>query len=259
MTFNRSMRALKAVIVAAAVGLVAVPATHFAKADDKKADAFTPAQKDQLRQMMHDYILEHPEVIMDAVNALQAKEDQAKEAKQTAAVRERKKDLLEQTDGTVIGNPKGDVTLVEFFDYNCGYCKAMFPTMMDAVKQDGKIRLVLKEFPILGPASVTATRAALAARKQGKYSELHLALLGHKGGLTDETVMQIAKDAGLDLDKLKKDMQDPEVTAIIAKNRALAETLSIEGTPAIIVGDTLVPGAVDKDRLAQLLKGARKS
>ena len=148
----------------------------------------------------------------------------------------------------MIGNPKGDVAMVEFFDYNCGYCKGMFPAMMETVKADGNIRLLMKEFPILGPSSVTATKAALAARKQNKYTELHLALMDHKGSLTDDAVMQVAKDTGLDLARLQKDMADPAVTAIITKNRDLAQDLDIQGTPALVIGDTLVPGAVPKAR-----------
>jgi protein-disulfide isomerase len=244
---------LAAVAVAAGVG--AAPLLSRA-ADDKSG--FTPTQKKELEQLVHDYLIQHPETLSEAINALQAKEDQAKGEKQSAAVKSRKKDLFEQTDGTVIGNAKGDVTLVEFFDYNCGYCKAMFPAMMETLKEDGKVRLILKEFPILGPSSVTASRAALASRKQGKYNEFHLAMLGHKGSLSDEAVFAIAKDTGLDVDKLKKDMDDPAVAAIINRNRQLAQDLEIEGTPALIVGDTLVPGAVPKSRLVELLKQARK-
>jgi protein-disulfide isomerase len=240
---------------AAVVAGLAVPLMSRA-ADDKSS--FTPAQKQEIQKLVRDYLVEHPEVLNEAINALQAKEDRAKEEKQSAAVKGHKKDLFDQTDGTVIGNPKGDVTLVEFFDYNCGYCKSMFPAMMEALKEDGKVRLVLKEFPILGPSSVTASRAALASRKQGKYNEFHLAMLGHKGSLTDDAVFVIAKDTGLDVDKLKKDMDDPAVAAIINKNRQLAQDLDIEGTPALIVGDTLVPGAVPKARLVDLLKQARK-
>jgi protein-disulfide isomerase len=150
------------------------------------------------------------------------------------------------------------VTFVEFFDYNCGYCKSMFPSMMDTIKQDGKIRVIMKEFPILGPPSLTASRVALAARKQGKYSETHLALLGHKGALSDESVMQIAKDVGLDLKKLQDDMKSPEITVILGKNHDLADALGIDGTPALVIGDTLVDGAVGQGRLGELIAAARK-
>jgi protein-disulfide isomerase len=126
------------------------------------ADAFSPAQKDEVRKLVREYLSEHPEAVMEAINALQAKDEKTKTDKQVAVIRDRKKDLFEQTDGTVLGNPKGNVTLVEFFDYNCGYCKAMFPALMDTVKADGNVKLVVKEFPILGPPSVTASKAAQA-------------------------------------------------------------------------------------------------
>ena len=245
------MNRFQIVTATAMLGLLAAPQTGFA------ADALSPVQKDEVRKVVRDYLMEHPEVISDAINALQAKEEKDKADKVVATIKGRKKDIFEQTDGTVLGNPKGNVTLVEFFDYNCGYCKAMFPALMETVKADGNIRLVVKEFPILGQPSVTATKAALAARKQNKYTELHLALMSHKGALTDDSVMQIAKDTGLDVAKLQKDMADPAVIAIITKNRDLAQELDIQGTPALIVGDTLVPGAVDKARLIALVKDAR--
>jgi protein-disulfide isomerase len=222
------------------------------------ADAFNPAQKDEVRKLVREYLSEHPEAVMEAINALQAKDEKAKTDKQVSAIKDRKKDIFEQTDGTVLGNPKGNVTLVEFFDYNCGYCKAMFPALMDVVKADGNVKLVVKEFPILGPPSVTASKAALAARKQTKYNELHLALMSHKGALTDDGVIQIAMDAGLDVAKLQKDMADPAISAILNKNRDLAQDLDIQGTPALIIGETLVPGAIDKARMAELIKIARK-
>ena len=221
------------------------------------ADALSAAQKDEVRKVVKDYLMEHPEVIADAINALQANEEKAKTDKQAATLKERKKDVFDLADGTILGNPKGNVTMVEFFDYNCGYCKAMFPAMMDTVKADGNIRLLMKEFPILGPSSITASKAALAARKQNKYSELHLALMSHKGSLTDDTVMQIAKDTGLDMAKLTKDMADPAVTTIITKNRDLAQDLDIQGTPALVIGDTLIPGAIDKARITELVKATR--
>ncbi len=245
------MNMLKLASFAAALGLLAAPQTGFA------ADAFSGAQKDEVKKLVREYLMEHPEVIADAINALQAKEEKAKADKVTATLKEKKKDLFEQTDGTVLGNPKGNVTLVEFFDYNCGYCKAMFPALMETVKADGNIKLVVKEFPILGAPSVTASKAALAARKQNKYTELHLALMSHKGSLTDDAVLQVAKDAGLDVTKLKADMADPAIAAILTKNHALAQDLEIQGTPALIVGDTLVPGAVDKKRIQELVKDAR--
>ena len=245
------MKKLQTTTLAAVLGLLAAPQMSFA------ADAFSGAQKDEVRKVVREYLMEHPEVIADAINALQAKEEKSKADKVVATIKGRKKDIFEQNDGTVLGNPKGNVTLVEFFDYNCGYCKAMFPALMEAVKADGNIKLVVKEFPILGQPSVTASKAALAARKQNKYAELHLALMNHKGALTDDSVIQVAKDAGLDVAKLQKDMADPDISAILKKNTALAQDLEIQGTPALIIGDTLVPGAVNKQRIMELVKDAR--
>lgn len=222
------------------------------------ADALNAAQKDEVRKLVREYLAEHPEALMEAINALQAKDEKAKTDKQVAVIKDKKKDIFEQTDGTVLGNPKGNVTLVEFFDYNCGYCKAMFPALMETVKADGNVKLVVKEFPILGAPSVTASKAALAARKQNKYTELHLALMSHKGALTDDIVIQIAKDTGLDVAKLQKDMADPAISAVLNKNRDLAQDLDIQGTPALIIGETLVPGAIDKTRMIELIKTARK-
>ncbi len=238
-----------------ALGLLALAG---APVGAEEKGTLTNAQKDEIRELVRDYLVENPEVISDAINALQAKEDKAREDKQSTAVRKHKQDIFDAADGTILGNPKGDVTLVEFFDYNCGYCKSFFPQLMDAIKQDGKVRVIMKEFPILGPSSLTAARAALAARKQNKYAEFHMALLSHKGAITDGAVMDVAADVGLDIKKLQSDMTDPAITTTLSKNRSLAQELSIDGTPALVVGDTLVPGAVSRARLTELIAAARR-
>ncbi len=222
------------------------------------ADALSNPQKDEVRKLVREYLLQNPEVIRDAIDALQAKEEKESQAKQQVAVKKNKDQLFSAADGTILGNPKGDVTLVEFFDYNCGYCKQMFPAMMDALKADGKVRLIMKEFPILGAPSLTASRAALAARKQDKYAALHTALLGRKGALTDAVIFDTAKEAGLDVKKLQEDMKSPEVDELIKTNHRIASELGIEGTPAMFVGETFVNGAVDKTKLAELIASARK-
>src|SRR5690606_36261478 len=147
--------------------------------------------------LVREYILENPDIITEAVQILQQREDDEQKAKQQATLKERHKELFEPSEGTILGNPKGDVTIVEFFDYNCGYCKSVFPSLMDILKEDGKVKLVLKELPILGPASITASRAALASRKQGKYSAFHQALLSRKGAVNDEGVYDTADQVGL--------------------------------------------------------------
>ena len=244
------MKMLKIASFAAALGLL-MPHQAFA------ADAFSAAQKEEVKKLVREYLTEHPEAVMEAINALQAKEEQEKANKVTATIKQKKKDIFDVADGTVLGNPKGNVTMVEFFDYNCGYCKAMFPAMMETVKADGNIRLLMKEFPILGQPSVTASKAALASRKQNKYTEFHLALMAHKGSLTDDAVFAVAKAAGLDVSKLKTDMSDPAINAILTRNHALAQDLDIQGTPALIIGETLIPGAIDKKRIQDLIKEAR--
>ena len=244
------------VSVSFVMGALLLPSGMALAADAKST--LSPGQKDEIKTLVREYLIEHPEVISEAIDAMQAKETKAKADKQATVVNARKTEIYNPAEGTIIGNAKGDVTVVEFFDYNCGYCKSMFQAMMETLKEDPKMRLVLKELPILGPSSVTASRAALAARKQGKYRELHLALLSHKGSLNDDAIMEIAKSVDLDVKKLQADMKDPEVQAIIAKNRNLADELGIDGTPALFVGNAFVPGAIQKDHLTDLIASARK-
>ncbi|PWR25769.1 DsbA family protein [Zavarzinia aquatilis] len=221
------------------------------------AGSFDDASKEEIRQIVKDYLMEHPEVIIESVQAMQAREDAAKadEAKgQIAALREK---LLRDGRDQVLGNPNGDVTLVEFFDYRCGYCKQAQPTLDELIKSDPKLRVVLKEFPILGPDSLVASRAALASVAQGKYKEFHAALIASKGALGDDKIMEIAKGVGIDTDKLKAAMQDQAIAGHIDDNHALAGKLAINGTPSFIIGDQLVPGAVDLDTLKKLVAAAR--
>lgn len=227
-----------------------------AAAADKSA--LSDAQKSEVRSMVREYLIQNPEVISEALAALETKTEKAKVDKRNATIAANKQALFTPAEGTVIGNPKGDVTVVEFFDYNCGYCKQMFAAVVELLKEDPKMRLVLKEYPILGPSSVTASKAALAARKQGKYSEVHLALLSHKGALSDATVMDIVGKTGVDMKKLQSDMNDPAITDILVKNHNLADELSIDGTPSLIIGDAFVPGAIPKDKLVELIAAARK-
>lgn len=243
-------RARRMAGIAAMAALFATPALA--------QGALSDAQKKEMKALVREYILENPEIISEAVALLQEKEEKAKAAGVASAITKNKAALFNPPEGTVLGNPKGDVTLVEFFDYNCGYCKQVFPTLMETVKEDGKVKLVVKEFPILGNPSVVAARAALASRKQNKYAEFHTAMLSHRGTLNEETIMKIAADVKLDVKKLQADMKAPEINEVLAKNHQLAEQLGIQGTPAIIVGDTLVPGALQKDHLKELIAGARK-
>lgn len=220
---------------------------------------FGAAEKAEIETIIHDYLVEHPEVLVKAFDALEKKQAAAELAETKAAVEQNRKAIYDNPMDYVTGNPDGDVTIVEFFDYQCGYCKRSFEPLMDFVKADGNIRLILKEFPILGPVSLSASQAAIAAKKQGRYMEMHAALYEHKGGLDEDGIYEIAEDVGLDLAKLKKDMADPAIQDHVSRTYRLAEQLGVDGTPAFIVGGTMYPGAADKERLEKIVKDARGS
>ena len=219
--------------------------------------ALSAEQERAIKNLVRDYLLKNPEIIVDAVNALRQKQRREKAARAKAALKTHSAAIFDDPLTPVVGNPNGDVTIVEFFDYQCGYCKRVFPALMQTIKNDGKVRLALKEFPILGPQSRFASEAALASRKQGKYAAFHIALMEVRGALSESTVMAVARSVGLDTQKLRKNMRDPEVQTLLEKNFKLAEALNIRGTPAFIIGDELVPGAVSIDRLRSLVAKAR--
>jgi protein-disulfide isomerase len=154
------------------------------------------------------------------------------------------------------GNPDGDVTLVEFFDYRCTYCRRVVSSMQALLQEDRKLRIVFKELPVLGEDSVRAARAALAAERQGRYTPFHFALMTSED-LSPDAIRQLAAEVGLDPDRLEQDMNAPEIQAAIDANYRLAQELGIEGTPAFVIGDELIPGAVDKGRLEALIADAR--
>ena len=248
-------RLFPALLTAAAL---IVAAATFGGSSARAQDDLSPKQQEAVKKLVHDYIMENPGIIADAIEALRAKEDLAAEAAAKKTLSERKDEVFSDADAPVLGNPKGDVTLVEFFDYRCPYCKAMADQIADVVKSDGKTKLVMKEFPVLGPESVTAARAALAAREQKKYDEFHHALMRLKEPLTDKVLMKTAAEVGLNVDKLKKDMDDPKIDTILKNNLKLAHDLNIDATPTFIVGDQIVPGAVPAQGLKQLIEQTRK-
>jgi protein-disulfide isomerase len=226
----------------------------------QQAATFTPAQKAAIEGMIRDYLLKNPEVLVDAMHALDAKQQAGAAEAARAAVAANRKEIFEDGVSFVAGNPKGDVTIVEFFDYRCPYCKQMQPHIQALLKEDGKLRLVLKELPVLGPESVTASRAAIAAMEQGKgdkYIAFHDAMMAFRGQLSEDEVYRMAGKAGLDVKKLKTDMQAPKIEAVLRDNLALADKLGLQGTPAFVIGEELVPGAVSLDSLRQLVQAAR--
>lgn len=224
-----------------------------------QAAEFSPEQKKELGDIIHQYLMENPEVVRDAMQELERKQQMAEDLARADSLKSMSSDIFRNSDDLVGGNPKGKVAMVEFFDYNCGYCKRAFPDVMKMIERDKDLKLVMKEFPILGPGSVYASRAALASRKQGKYWEFHLAMMAHEGRIDEPVVDQIAKATGLDVKKLKADMQGDEVTQVITHNMQLADSLKIQGTPAFIIDQTVIPGAVGFEALAAAVKQVRDS
>jgi protein-disulfide isomerase len=187
---------------------------------------------------------------------LQRRQAEAAAARQHAAIVENRSELLDDSASPVGGNPDGDVTLVEFFDYRCAYCRRVVSSMRALLDEDRELRVVFKELPVLGPDSERAARAALASRRQGGYVPFHFALMAAED-LSPRGIRAAAEAVGLNADRLEVDMASPEVNAAIEANFALAEELGIEGTPAFVIGTKLVPGAVDRARLEQLIREAR--
>lgn len=238
-----------------------------AMAADASSSSMSDTQKKDIEKVVHDYLLSNPEVLLEASQALQQKQQQNMQQQAASAIQEQAPQLF-QGDLTSVGNKKGNVTVVEFFDYQCIHCKKMSPTMESLVKKDANLRVIYKEFPIFGKSSETASRVALAAGMQGKYMAMHEALLKMDKRLDDKVVMDAAKSLGLDMTKLKKDMQSKEVTAILDGNRQLAEKLHLMGTPAFIIAATpegkfktgsepsFVPGAASEESLQEMIKKA---
>ena len=246
-----------ALLVSAVLTLLAVAfSPSFARADD--APPLTDKQQEAVKKLVHEYLVEHPEVMMEAIQAYREKERLASEENAKKALAQKADALTHDPNSVVLGNPNGDVTIVEFFDYHCPYCKAMADSSLDAVKTDGKVRMVMKELPILGPDSVLASRAAIASRKQHLYTEFHQALMHLKGPLNEGSVMQTAAAVGLNVDKLKKDMTDPEVESIISANLELAHAINIDGTPGWVIGDKVQAGAMSPQAFKQMIDDARK-
>ncbi len=239
-----------------AIAILAVSGIAAARADDA---SLSPAQQDAVRKIVHDYLAEHPEAIVDAIQTLRERDQAAARDATKKMMVERHKELYEDPNSQVFGNPNGDVTIVEFFDYHCPYCKAMTDSVLDIVHSDGKVRLVMKELPILGSDSVFAAHAAIASRNQNLYPQFHTALMHLKGPLSEAIVMQTAASVGLDVDKLKKDMRGSEVDAIINANMALARALNVDGTPGWVAADKLNSGAMSSEAFEQMIDDARKS
>jgi protein-disulfide isomerase len=222
------------------------------------AESPEAARRQEIEMVVREYLRAHPEVVAEALQEMERREQEAQRKRAAEAVRAHLAELTQDPGSPVGGNPQGAVTIVEFFDYQCGYCKGEEIELKKLLQADPDIRLVYKDLPILGPVSLFASRAALAAQKQGKHGPFHDALMAATGNLTEQRVLQLAARVGLDAARLEKDMADPAVEEILARNTHLMEALGIRGTPALVIGTELVPGAADLDALKRLVAQARR-
>ena len=213
--------------------------------------------EERIKELALQAIRENPQIIMEAVQLLEA-EQAAAQADAQAEVLNNQRELLERDpNAPVLGNPDGDVTVVEFFDYNCPYCKRAMAEVQGLIAADPDVRLVYREWPILGEGSVFAAKAALAAREQGKYEEFHWALMGMQGRAEEASVLRVAEEIGLDVERLRADMDAPEIEEHIATSMQLTQALGFNGTPSFVIGDNLIPGFVEEEQLRSAVDDTR--
>ena len=225
------------------------------------AQSVPDGQRAEFEKIIREYLLSHPEVLQDAMSELEKRQAAAEAAKNQAVVKDNAETLFNSKRQVVAGNPQGDVTFVEFFDYNCGYCKRAMSDMFDLMKDDPKLKVVLKEFPVLGPGSIEAAKVAVAVRMQDKtgkkYIEFHQKLLGGRGQADKARALAAAKDAGLNMAQLEKDLASPEVKSSLQEAFKLAEALGLNGTPSYVIGSDVVIGAVGLAALQEKINTAR--
>jgi protein-disulfide isomerase len=245
--------------VTAATLLAAV--LTFAPPPQARAAEFSKPQRSEIEKIVHEYLVQHPEVLQEAMAELQKRQETAEAEKQKMAVKENAELLFNSPNQVVLGNPKGDVTFVEFFDYNCGYCKRAMSDMLTLMQTDPKLRVVLKEFPVLGPGSVEAARVAIAVRMQDKtgrkYLEFHQKLLGSRGQADGKRALAVAREIGMDMGRIERDMKSGAVEKTLREDFKLAEALELNGTPSYVIGEHVVIGAVGLGALKEKINAAR--
>jgi len=249
---------MRAILIAFALFLAAIGGyalKEFAGAGDS-ADA-PAAASPSIDQQISQYLKDHPEEVLGALKLAQANAEKQKAADAQLAVAEKQDQIFNNPADPVVGNVNGDVTVVEFFDYRCPYCKRVSDSLMTLVKDDPKVKVVFKEFPILGPESVVAARIALAAHRQGKYEQVHTAFMAHKGSFEQSDLLELAASVGADPAKLAADMQDPAIQGQLLATESLAAALGITGTPGFLFGKKLIPGAVSLEDMKNFVAAAR--
>ena len=218
-----------------------------------------PVDKAAVEKIVREYILANPEIIAEAIQALETKQAAAQADEQKATIASAAKQLWDSPRQVVLGNPKGDVTVVEFFDYNCGYCKRALPDMLALIDKDPNVRIVLKEFPVLGPGSTEAAKVAVAVNRiaPDKYLDFHKRLLSARGQADKAKAMEAATGAGISAAAIEKALGDAEVEATLQEVYGLAGKLGLSGTPSYVVGTDVVPGAIGLSKLQAHVAEAR--
>jgi protein-disulfide isomerase len=243
-------------LAAACAALLAVAVPQASRAAE-----FSAPQRGEIEKIVRDYLIAHPEVLQEAMAELEKRQAAAEVEKHKDAVKQNAQALFSSPRQVNLGNPQGNVTFVEFFDYNCGYCKRAMEDMMALMKSDPKLKIVLKEFPVLGPGSVEAAQVAIAVNMQDKtgkkYLEFHQKLLGSRGQADRARAIAVAKEIGMNVAQLEKDMASPEVKATLQENFKLAEALGLNGTPSYVIGDKVIIGAVGLAPLQEGINTAR--
>jgi protein-disulfide isomerase len=237
--------------------LIAVPA-----AAPARAQSFTGDQRGEIERIVREYLLSHPELLQEVMSELEKRQAVAEAEKHRTAVKQYSEVIFSSPRQVTLGNTQGDVTVVEFFDYNCGYCKRAMSDMLDLMKNDAKLKFVLKEFPVLGEGSMQAAQVAAAVRMQDKsggkkYLEFHQKLLAGRGPADKARALAVAKEIGLDVARIEKDMAGDEVKAQLEESFKLAEALGLNGTPSYVVGNDVVVGAVGLNTLKEKVNAAR--
>jgi protein-disulfide isomerase len=219
---------------------------------------FTALQKNEIRNTVREYLLENPQVVVEAIEKIRSQQQRSEGQRRQNIVSARADQLFKSRSDPSVGDPKASVTIVEFFDYQCPHCRRMAQQLAKLNKEDSDLRIVYKEFPIFGPASTLAASAAMGAMRQGKYEEFHLALMGIRGAPSERSIFRLAERIGLDAGRLRADMNSATPQRVFQRNRRLAQELGIRGTPAFVIGDQVIRGAVEINRLRELVAEQRQ-
>lgn len=242
---------MKHFVLSALALIMAMPAAA-------KAEGLTPEQKKEVEAVVKEYLLNHGEDILAGVTAYQAKQEEEANKESVGKAKALQEHLKGDKTTAAVGNPKGDITVVEFFDYNCGYCKKAFTEVQSLLKEDKNVKVVLYDMPILGPSSYEASKWALAAQKQNKYWEFHQAMMEHQGAADEEAFKALAEGAGLDFAKLSKDKDDPAIEETLKKHLETARDLGIQGTPGFLVGSQVFKGYIPYEQMKEAIKRERQ-